>query len=69
MIHALFWTNLNIEPWYAIFLGIKFITIIGYIVIFKITNSITPAFVLHIITDVNSVIASKYPIFPFLWTR
>ena len=75
MIHALFWTNFLMEfdqnqsPWYQIFLGIKFLTIFGYIVIFKITDSATPLFLLHIITDANSVIAAKYSILPFLWTR
>ena len=75
MIHALFWTNFlmkfdeNKTPWYQLFLSIKFMTIFGYIVIFKISGSILPLFVLHIITDCNSVIAARYSILPHLWTR
>lgn len=72
MIHALFWTNFlmefdeNAQPWYLIFLASKFLVIFGYMLLFKVTNSMLPVFMLHIITDCNSVIAAKYSILPFL---
>merc|ERR1712228_40988 len=72
MIHALFWTNFlmefdeNARPFYSIFLASKFLIIFGYMIVFKMSNSMFPVFVLHIITDCNSVIAAKYNILPFL---
>merc|ERR1711974_55741 len=52
MIHALFWTEFmmdfgsdrNLE--YAVFLGIQFIIIFGYIILFQLTESMFPLMIL-----------------------
>ena len=73
MIHALFWTEFLMEfdhdksPEYPIFLAIQFVTIIGYVVLFQLTESMMPLLILHLLTDCIAVIAARYSIVPFLW--
>ena len=71
-IHVFFWTQFLMEfdksesTLYSIFFAFKIISIVGYVILWKLGHSMIPLFALHIMSDVSSVVAAKYGIFSHL---
>ena len=72
-IHVLFWTKFlpayaETQPHKTILFASRFVVTPGYIALFDWTGSVTPAFVIHVLSDICLVVGGRYDLVPRLFT-
>ena len=72
LIHIVYWPQFlmdidhNIKPWFYLFMAFQFLSTSEYIIMYKITKSMLPTAILHLVMDVWGVLAATYSIIPYL---